>query len=152
MWYVMDCLIGQIQNDQFHLYTRPIPRPLMLLSWAIYMYVPTLYWMGYPWCNLPIQTLNVRTGDLTKNFQAGCILRLIWFWHDCKIEFSTTNNDCKTSLGEQKGWDKGEVGAWVYPKGETAQLCLGLAMKSPQSELGGLFLLFYTCTVRVTMG
>jgi len=27
--------------------------------------------MGYPWCNLPIQTLNIRTGDLTKYFQVG---------------------------------------------------------------------------------
>ena len=47
---------------------------------------------------------------------------------------------------------QGEVGEWVPPKGETAQLCLGLAIKSPQSELGGLLLLFYTCTVRVTVG
>ena len=59
-------------------------------------------------------------------------------------------------LQNQSRWaervGQGEVGAWVHPKGEKAQLCQGLAMKSPQSELGGLFLLFYTCTVRVTMG
>jgi len=76
-------------------------------------FIELLEWvkMGYPRCNLSIQTLNVRSGDLTKNFQVGCILRLIWFWHDCKIEFSTTTNDCKTSLSEQKGWDKGR---WVH--------------------------------------
>jgi len=75
-------------------------------------FIELLEWvkMGYSWFNLPIQTLNIRSGDLTKSFQAGCILRLI-FGHDCKIEFSITTNDYKTSLGEQKGWDKG---MWVH--------------------------------------
>jgi len=100
-------------------------------------FIELLEWvkMGYPWCNLPIQTLNVRSGDLTKNSKRGAY----WDLHDSDMTAKLSSQQLPMTVKpvsvSRKGGTRGG-GCMSSPKGWKSTAVSGLGYEKPSVRAG----------------